>query len=60
MSRWVVSLLPVFLIAAITLLNPEYMEPLYSHPVGRVLLVIAAVMVVTGSFVIKRIVSIKV
>ena len=60
MSRWVVSLLPVFLIVAITLLNPEYMEPLYSHPVGRVLLVIAAVMVVTGSIVIKRIVSIKV
>jgi tight adherence protein B len=60
MSRWVVSLLPVFLVSAITLLNPEYMEPLYTHPVGRLLLFLAGVMVVVGSIVIKRIVSIKV
>ena len=60
MSRWVVSLLPVFLVVAITALNPEYMEPLFTHPIGRLLLVLAGVMVVAGSIVIKRIVSIKV
>jgi len=60
MSRWVVSLLPVGLIVLITAINPSYMEPLYTHVVGRVLLLVAAVMVVAGSLVIKRIIDIKV
>jgi tight adherence protein B len=60
MSRWVVSLLPVGLLALITAINPGYMEPLFTHVLGRVLLVVAAVMVVAGSLVIKRIIDIKV
>ena len=36
------------------------MEPLYTHPLGRILLAFAAVMVVAGSLVIKRIIDIKV
>jgi tight adherence protein B len=60
MSRWVVSALPVALLAIITLINPEYMAPLYEEPIGRVLLVVAGGMVVTGSLVIKRLVDIKV
>lgn len=60
MSRWVVSLLPVGLLALITAINPEYMKPLYAHPVGRALLLVAGVMVVAGSLVIKRIIDIKV
>jgi tight adherence protein B len=60
MSRWIVSFLPVGLLALITLINPEYMEPLYTHTVGRVLLALAAVMVVAGSLVIRKIVNIKV
>jgi tight adherence protein B len=60
MSRWIVSFLPVALLGLITLLNPEYMEPLYSTTIGRVLLGLAGVMVVSGSLVIRRIVDIKV
>jgi tight adherence protein B len=60
MSRWIVSFLPVGLLGLITLINPEYMAPLYTHSLGRVLLAIAAVMVVAGSLVIRRIVNIKV
>jgi tight adherence protein B len=59
MSRWVVSLIPVVLLLAISALNPKYVEPLFTQTFGRVLLVAAAVMVVTGSLVIKRIVNIK-
>jgi Flp pilus assembly protein TadB len=36
------------------------MKPLFEHPIGRLLLVAAAVLVVGGSLVIKRIVNIKV
>jgi tight adherence protein B len=60
MSRWVVSLLPVILLATISVLNPTYVEPLFKETFGRVLLAIAAVMLVAGSLVIKRIVNIKV
>ena len=60
MSRWIVSLLPVGLLVLITSINPGYMKPLYTQPVGRALLIFAAVMVVSGSLVIKKIVNIKV
>ena len=60
MSRWVVSFLPVGLLVLITAINPEYMAPLYTHPLGRVLLLVAGLMVVAGSLVIRRIIDIKV
>jgi tight adherence protein B len=59
MSRWVVSAIPVGLLVAISALNPTYVAPLFTETSGRILLVVAAVMVVTGSLVIKRIVNIK-
>lgn len=60
MSRWIVSFLPLVLLLGISALNPGYVEPLFTHSGGRVLLGIAAVMVVAGSLVIRRIVNIKV
>jgi len=60
MSRWVVSFLPVGLLVLITAINPAYMAPLYTHPLGRVLLLVAGLMVVAGSLVIRRIIDIKV
>jgi tight adherence protein B len=60
MSRWVVSLLPVGLLVIITTINPDYMKPLYDRSSGRLLLLAGAVLVVSGSLVIKRIVNIKV
>jgi tight adherence protein B len=60
LSRWVVSALPVVLLGVITLINPDYTRPLYTTGFGHLVLVVAGVMVVTGSLVIKRIVDIKV
>jgi tight adherence protein B len=60
MSRWVVSGIPVVLVLLITSINPNYMAPLFNEPTGRLLLGFAAVMVVAGSLVIKKIVDIKV
>jgi tight adherence protein B len=60
MSRWVLTFLPLFLLLAITLINPGYMGVMYHSSTGRVLLVLAGISVVSGSFVIKRIVNIKV
>jgi len=60
MSRWIVSGLPVALVGIISLINPHYLHPLTSHVFGKVLLVVAALLVVAGSYVIKRIVEIEV
>jgi tight adherence protein B len=60
MSRWIVSALPVGLLLALSLINPEYMKPLFTTSVGRIALVVAAGMLIAGSLVIKRIVNIKV
>jgi tight adherence protein B len=60
MARWVVSLLPVALLLALSVINPGYTAPLFTTTGGQVALGMAAAMVVTGSYVIKRIVDIKV
>jgi tight adherence protein B len=60
LSRWIVSFLPLFLLVVITIINPTYMHVLYSSTSGRIALAFAALMVVAGSLVIKRIINIKV
>jgi tight adherence protein B len=60
MSRWVLTAIPIFLIVVLTVLSPDYMRPMYTTTLGRVLLGISAVMVTSGSLVIKKIVDIKV
>jgi tight adherence protein B len=60
MARWVVSLLPVGLLGMISVINPEYMQPLYSTGTGLALLFVASLLAIAGSLVIKRIVNIKV
>jgi tight adherence protein B len=60
MSRWIVSLLPLFLLLVITLINPGYMHVIYATTGGKIVLLFSAAMVFSGSLVIKRIVNIKV
>jgi len=60
MSRWVLTLLPIVLLLAITLINPGYMHVMYESTAGKGLMVLAAISVTCGSLVIKRIVNIKV
>jgi tight adherence protein B len=60
MSRWIVSALPIGLLIMIQLLNPHYMHPLVSKTFGQVLLVMAGLLIVAGSLVIKKIVDIKI
>lgn len=60
MARWIVSAIPVLLVLIISFLNTEYMTPLYTRTAGQILLVLASLMVISGSLVIRRIVNIKV
>jgi tight adherence protein B len=60
MSRWIITALPVSLLVLVSVLNPGYTEPLFETGGGRLALAIGAVLLVTGSLTIKRIVTIKV
>jgi tight adherence protein B len=60
MARWIVSALPAALLVVVSLLNPEYMTPMYTRTAGQIMLAFAAIMVVSGSLVIRRIVDIRV
>ena len=60
LSRWILSFLPVFLLVAIGLINPGYISPLFTEALGRMMLILAGVMIVIGSLVIRKIVDIKV
>jgi tight adherence protein B len=60
MARWIVSLMPLVLVFLILGINPEFLEPLFHTTIGVVAVIIATIMVIMGSLVIKRIVEIKV
>jgi tight adherence protein B len=60
MARWIVSGLPVGLLLVISVLNSSYMTPMFTKPLGQLMLAFAFLMVVAGSLVIRKIVDIKV
>jgi tight adherence protein B len=59
-SRWVLTALPVGLALILTIMGHDYMHPLLSTGVGRLMLLGSALMVALGSWLIGRIVDIKI
>jgi tight adherence protein B len=60
LSRWVVTALPPAIMAIVTLTNPSYMQPLVDTTTGRVMLAIAAVLLISGSLIMKALTRIEV
>ena len=58
-AAYVLVALPFFIAAAITLLNAEYMDPLYHTSTGHTLIGLMLVMMAFGSLLLKRVVSFK-
>ena len=59
MSAWVLVGIPFFMLFSITLVNGEYMSPLYHSGTGQKLLVLGIVMIGIGSLMLRKIVSFK-
>ena len=59
MSAYVLVGLPFFIALALTVLNPNYMDPLYHSHAGHMLMVGGVTMMAFGSLLLKRIVSFK-
>ena len=60
MSGWVLAALPFALGAFISIVNPSYIEPLFTERIGQMAIGLAVVMVLIGFLVIQRIVDIDV
>lgn len=60
MARWILTALPISVFVAIFLIDRTYLSPLWDTGVGLVGLILGIVMVIMGSFIIKKIVDIKV
>jgi len=59
-SGIVLEALPVVLFLAVYRLNPEYVTPLFTDPLGKKMLAVAIFLQVAGALVIRKIVNIKV
>jgi tight adherence protein B len=59
LSQIVVSVLPFALVGVITVINDEYMKPLFETGTGQLLLLLGAGLSLLGSLFIKRIVDIR-
>jgi tight adherence protein B len=59
LSRWILTLLPVCIALLLTVVSSGYMHPLFHRTAGQLLLVMAAGLVVLGSWLIGKIVNIK-
>jgi tight adherence protein B len=59
LSGAILGALPLVVGVIITLLNPEYLKPLFRHPVGLMMLVAAVVLEFAGFLWIRRIVAVR-
>jgi tight adherence protein B len=59
-ARWVLTGLPIALLGVLTIVNPGYISPLFEEASGRVLLALGALGMITGSYLLKRLVEIDV
>ena len=59
MSAYVLVGLPFFIAAALTLMNPDYMDSLYHTSTGHMLIAVGSTMMFIGTLVLRKIVSFR-
>jgi tight adherence protein B len=60
LGGWIVTALPILMITFLVTLKPGYLQPMTDRTIGWVILILAGLMVLLGSYCIRRIVDIKV
>jgi len=58
LSVWILSVLPFGIMLYISIVNPDYIEPLFTTMFGKILLVTGAMWMALGIFVMSRMVRI--
>jgi tight adherence protein B len=57
LSAIVLSVLPIFVFLGMTLIKYEYEMALFFEPVGRVMLLLALILLITGSWIMHRLIQ---
>ena len=60
MSGYLVSFLPIGIAVVLNMINPAFMQPLFTETIGRILLGVGGFMMLIGFIAIQKIVAIKV
>lgn len=60
LSAVILICLPFFIITYLKITNPDYMNLLFTDPIGKIMAVVAAIMMVIGIFVMTKMVKIEV
>ncbi|HEY0006691.1 MAG TPA: type II secretion system F family protein [Pyrinomonadaceae bacterium] len=60
LSAWLLCGLPIFVVIAVTTMNPDYMSVLWRDPRGHRLIVIALVLQAMGMLIVRKILRIKI
>ncbi|MBU8908036.1 type II secretion system F family protein [Desertibacillus haloalkaliphilus] len=60
MSAWIITLLPFVLGLLLNLMNPEYFEPLFTHPLGWFLMSAGVISALIGWIAIQKIINVEV
>jgi len=59
LSAWVISGLPVAFVLYLILVQPQYLEPLYTTPLGVLMLCTCGVLFLVGLFWVRRVVRVE-
>jgi tight adherence protein B len=60
MSGYILAALPIVVGSIIMMINPEYMQLLFTNPLGKTMIMIAAAMQLMGFLWIRQIVNIDI
>jgi len=60
MSAWILGLMPFCIAGIMNLVNPEFMSPMWTDPLGQTMLKVLLTMMLIGILVLRRIVRIRV
>ena len=60
LSAWILTLLPFALAALMNAFNPNFMAPLWTDPIGEVILQYLLTMMVIGIAVMQKIIRIRI
>lgn len=60
LSAWILGSIPFALAFYMTLANPKYINVLFTDPVGRIMVLVALIMMAAGIYIMKKQIQIKV
>jgi len=60
LSAWILGLLPLGFALYLLITNPTYLSPLVTEPLGLMMLVVGAVLMIIGAFWLRKIVDVEV